>query len=329
MRTPALFMWFALENGMAKKVLAADGAMLLIAMIWGFTFPMVKSAVQIFPVYSFLAVRFAIASIALLALTWRSLRHIPLKWVIFGLITGLVNFAGFALQTYGLQTVAPGRAAFITGLYGALVPLMLAIAGRNRLTRIMWLAIGLSVSGLALLFWRDLSPSLSLGDGLVVLCAFAFAAQIVMVGLFPASLDPKPMATLQALSCLGAAAFFALTSDPVVPALPAQTLGAAAFTGLLGTALALVVQTWAQRHTSTSHAALTLCTEPVWGALAGVVLFREVFTPLAVAGCGLMLAGMTAPDLQSAWRSFARRVSWMRASHAGSTPTIPIGQPVR
>ena len=104
---------------MTKKALFADSSILMIAVIWGFTFPMVKGAVENFPVYSFLAVRFAIASIALLLLTWRGLRHIPRKWVFFGLATGLMNFAGFALQTYGLQTVAPGRTAFITGLYGA------------------------------------------------------------------------------------------------------------------------------------------------------------------------------------------------------------------
>ena len=305
---------------MTKKALIADASMLTIAIIWGFTFPMVKGATENFPVYSFLAVRFAIASLALLALTWRALRHIPRKWIVFGLLTGLVNFAGFALQTYGLQTVAPGRTAFITGLYGALVPLMMAAIGRGKLSRIMWVAIIFSVAGLMLLFWNDLSFSFAMGDGLVVLCAFAFAAQIVMVGMFPADLDPKPMATLQALACFGAAAFFALISDRPLPVLPTATLGAATFTGLLGTALALVVQTWAQRHTSTSHAALTLCTEPVWGAIASVMLFGEIFTPLAVVGCAAMLFGMVAPDLKGVVRTIGRR----RETH-----TAPAGVPAR
>jgi drug/metabolite transporter (DMT)-like permease len=305
---------------MTKKALFADSSMLMIAIIWGFTFPMVKGAVENFPVYSFLAVRFAIASVALLLLTWRSLRHIPRKWVLFGLATGLMNFAGFALQTYGLQTVAPGRTAFITGLYGALVPLMLAVIGRGRITRIMWVAIVLSVLGLSFLFWHDLTLSFSSGDGLIVLCAFAFAAQIVMVGLFPRELDPKPMATLQALVCFGAASAFALFTDRPLPALPMDTLGAALFTGLLGTALALVVQTWAQRHTPTSHAALIFCTEPVWGAIAGMALFGEIFTPLAVVGCGLMLAGMVAPDLAGMFRSVVRR-------HVAE-PTV-VGVPAR
>jgi drug/metabolite transporter (DMT)-like permease len=280
--------------------------MLMIAVIWGFTFPMVKGAVTNFPVFSFLAVRFAIASAVLLIFTWRSLRLIPRKWMLWGLAAGLINFAGFALQTYGLQTVAPGRTAFITGLYGALVPLMLAMIGRGKITRTMWVAIALSVTGLMLLFWRDLALSFAMGDGLVVLCAFAFAAQIVMVGMFPKELDPKPLATLQALACFGAAIVFALISDRPLPALPLDTLGAAAFTGVLATALALIVQTWAQRHTPTSHAALIFCTEPVWGAIAGVALYGEVFAPLAVAGCGLMLVSMVAPDLPGILQSFVR-----------------------
>lgn len=274
--------------------------MLVIAIIWGFTFPMVKSATENYPVFSFLAVRFAIAAVALLLLTWRSLRLIPRKWVVFVLITGAVNFSGFALQTYGLQTVAPGRTAFITGLYGALVPIMLAVLGRSRMTRVLWLAIGLSVSGLLLLFWNDLTFSFTLGDGLIVLCAVAFAAQIVMVGMFPRELDPMPMATLQALACCGMAMGFALAIDRPLPELPTDTLGAAVFTGLLATALALLVQTWAQRHTHASHAALIFCTEPVWGAIAGVALFSEVFTPLAIIGCLLMMASMVVPNIASA-----------------------------
>jgi drug/metabolite transporter (DMT)-like permease len=183
----------------------------------------------------------------------------------------------------------------------------------------MWVAIALSVAGLVFLFWHDLTPSFSTGDGLIVLCAFAFAAQIVMVGMFPAELDPKPMATLQALACCVAAGLFAFINDRPLPVLPVQTLGAAAFTGLLGTALALIVQTWAQRHTSTTHAALTLCTEPVWGAFAGVALFGEVFTPLAVIGCGLMLAGMLTPNLLGVFRSLGHR----------AIRTEPVGLPAR
>jgi drug/metabolite transporter (DMT)-like permease len=292
---------------MTKKGIYADASMLMIAIIWGATFLMVKGAVENFPVFSFLAVRFAIASVALLLLTWRTLRTVPRKWVIAGLLTGLVNFAGFALQTYGLQTIAPGRAAFITGLYGALVPLMLVLIGKGKITRVMWMAIGLSVMGLMFLFWHDLTFNFSTGDLLVILCAFAFAIQIVMVGLFSKELDPRPMATLQALSCFGAALALAVVTDHPMPAIPLETLGAAAFTGVLGTALALLVQTWAQRHTPTSHAALILCTEPVWGAVASVTLFGEVFTPLATVGCVLMLISMVAPDLTGVVRTLHQR----------------------
>lgn len=305
---------------MTKKGMFADASLLLIAVIWGATFPMVKGAVENFPVFSFLAIRFAIASVALLMLTWRTLRTIPRKWVVIGIIAGLVNFAGFALQTFGLRTVAPGRAAFITGLYGALVPFMLVLLGRTKINRMMWVAIAFSVIGLTLLFWNDLTFSLTSGDFLVVLCAFAFAFQIVIVGSFPKELDPRPMATLQAFACFGAAAVLAVFTDHSLPVIPLDTIGAAAFTGILGTALALVVQAWAQQHTATYHAALILCTEPVWGAIASVALFGEAFTPLATVGCILMLISMVAPDIVGAVRTVYRR----RYTESGS-----LGLPAR
>lgn len=314
---------------MNQKSLVADVSMLGIAIIWGFTFPMVKDAVTDFPVYSFLALRFALASVALLLITWRLLRTISLKWILFALAAGLVNFAGFALQTFGLQTVSPGRAAFITGLYGAMVPFMLVFVGRGRITRPVWAAILLSVLGLTCLFWQDLTFSVASGDILVVLCAVAFAAQIVMVGMFPKHLDARPLATLQSLACFGGAAVFAVANDgllvtPLV--VPLNTLGAAAFTAIFATALALLVQTWAQRHTPTSHAALIFCTEPVWGALAGLTLFGEVFTPMTVLGCTLMLLGMMAPDLSGIVANLARR----RALRPQPQPAAPpFGLPAR
>lgn len=315
---------------MNRKSLAADISMLGIAIIWGFTFPMVKDAVTGFPVYSFLALRFALASVALLLITWRLLRTIPRRWAAFALAAGLVNFAGFALQTFGLQTIAPGRAAFITGLYGAIVPFMLVLVGRGRITRPVWAAVLLSVLGLTCLFWQDLTFSVAAGDILVMLCAVAFAAQIVMVGMFPKQLDPRPLATLQSLACFGGAAVFAVANDGLLinpPAVPLNTLGAAVFTALFATALALLVQTWAQRHTPASHAALIFCTEPVWGGLAGMILFGEVFTPTAVLGCALMLLGMMTPDLSS---MVANLVARRRAGPPDADRAAPpLGLPAR
>lgn len=284
---------------MSNKALVADLSILGIAIIWGFTFPMVQSATSGYPVFSFLAVRFAIASLVLLILTWRAMRSVPRRWVLFAFLAGLANFAGYAFQTYGMRDISPGRTAFITGFYGAMVPVMMLLLsrGRQRITRPVWIAVGLSVAGLACLFWKDVSLSISGGDGLVLICAACFALQIVMVGMFPKHLDPKPLATIQAIACCLSAGLFAVAVDRPLTPPPTDTFGAAVFLAVFATALALFAQAWAQKHTSTAHAGLIFCTEPVWGGLAGVLLVGEVFTPLAIVGCVLMLMSMMAPDL--------------------------------
>lgn len=286
---------------MSNKALVADLSILGIAIIWGFTFPMVQSATSGYPIFSFLAVRFAIASLVLLMLTWRAMRSMPRKWVAFALLAGLANFAGYAFQTYGMRDISPGRTAFITGFYGAMVPItmLLLSRGRQRITKPVWIAIALSMAGLACLFWKDVSLSVSGGDGLVLICAACFALQIVMVGMFPRHLDPKPIATFQAIACCLGASLFALVVDRPMTLPPADTFSAAVFLAVFATALALFVQAWAQKRTSTVHAGLIFCTEPVWGGMAGVLLVGEVFTPLAIAGCVLMLMSMMAPDVIS------------------------------
>ena len=57
---------------------SADLALLLVVVIWGFTFPMVKSATQGAPIFGFLTLRFSLALVAFLPLLrFRTRRDVP------------------------------------------------------------------------------------------------------------------------------------------------------------------------------------------------------------------------------------------------------------
>src|SRR5260221_388279 len=83
--------------------LLADLALLGIAAIWGATFFMVKEATSIFPVMAFLAIRFLLASLALLPFVLRVHRWPTSHEWRWGLVAGVAFFVGYLTQTFSLR----------------------------------------------------------------------------------------------------------------------------------------------------------------------------------------------------------------------------------
>jgi drug/metabolite transporter (DMT)-like permease len=336
----------------------ADFALLVVALIWGATFVMVKNAVAGFPVMSFLALRFAFAALVLLPvllLRWArrqkngadpepgsprptrvSAAKLPpgvtrpqqdgsachserafnpalaatnqqrrisrsafrLRLLAAPLLMGLALFAGYAFQTFGLRLTTPAKAGFITGLSVVIVPVVSTLALRQRLSKGVWLGVGLATAGLALLSLQ-VGLSMSPGDLLVLACAVAFACQILLTGRFAPRWDPLLLAFGQiVVVAIAAGAAALLLERPSMPT--GSVLFAAAFTGILATSLAFGIQTVAQRFTSPTRTALVFATEPVFAALFSFLLIGELLGLRQAVGCALILAGMiTAEGLRS------------------------------
>ncbi len=317
--TTRLFSWFA-------AVWPADLLLLLVTAIWGGTFVMVQDAVATYPVFAFLALRFSLASLVFLpALAHRRRTATtvqPPSWtararvVLPGLLIGTLLFAGYSFQTYGLRWTTPAKAGFITGLSVVFVPLGSALFLRRRPSPAAWIGVGLATAGLALLT-LNADMRVAAGDLLVLGCAIAFAAHVLLVGHYAPRMSPLDLAAGQIVTVAILAFGFGLLLGGGVPWPGGSVWFAVAFTGLLATALAFGAQTLAQRFTSPTHTALIFATEPVFAALFSFMLIGEEFTPRALVGCGLILAGMLAAEFR--WRP--RRDAVNSAASSSGTQT--------
>jgi drug/metabolite transporter (DMT)-like permease len=299
------------------RQLLADAALLGVTLIWGSTFVMVKNAVTGFPVFSFMALRFALAALILLPLALRRDRQLPSAYrhhvapqpglYLAPTLIGAALFAGYAFQTAGLQLTTPAKAGFITGLSVVIVPLAAALALRQPPARNAWLGVGLALIGLALLsLTRNLT--IATGDLLVLGCAFSFAGHILLTGHFAPRCDPLWLTLGQIVTVALLSAAAALLFDlpgagaaALAAALRLEVIAAAAFTGILATSLAFGVQTLAQRFTTATHTALIFAAEPVFAGLFSFLLLGELLGPQQLAGCGLILAGMLAAEIR--WKT--------------------------
>ncbi len=235
--------------------------------IWGSTFVMVKGAVAAYPVFSFMALRFAFAGLALLPLVYWRQRRSPTPRLTRSpapLLMGCALFAGYGFQTSGLQLTTPAKAGFITGLSVVIVPLVAALLLRQAPRWNAWLGVAAATIGLALL---SLQANLQIGAGdlLVFGCAISFAGHILLTGRFSPRHDPLLLTLGQVIvvGILDAAAAVAFDrgaagAGSLTARLTRDVIFAAAFTGLFATAAAFGIQTLAQRFTTPTHTALDL-----------------------------------------------------------------------
>ncbi|MCX6031001.1 MAG: DMT family transporter [Chloroflexi bacterium] len=298
--------------------LLADLALLAVTAIWGSTFVMVKDAVAAYPVFSFMAIRFTFAALALAPLvSWRRRPTPPSPLPAreggetlpsprrggagggvsaASFLIGLALFAGYGFQTSGLHLTTPAKAGFITGLSVVIVPVVAALLLREAPRWNAWLGVAAATVGLALLSLQA-DFSISPGDLLVFGCALAFAGHILLTGRFSPRHDPLLLTFGQVIVVAVLSAGAALIFDERPP-LTGSVLFAAAFTGLLATSTAFGIQTLAQRFTTTTHTALIFAAEPVFAALFSFLLIGETLGPRQLLGCGLILAGMVVGEVR-------------------------------
>ena len=269
-------------------------ALLGVTAVWGSTFVVVKDAVQRMPVTDFLTWRFALAALAMLVLRPRAVAQLGRKGRHVGLVLGLALGAGYLLQTLGLQTTSAAVSGFVTGMFVVLTPLGAALLLREPPGRAAWAAVALATVGLGLLSLHGLA--VGTGELLTLGCAVAFALHIVGLGRHASSYDVFGLAVVQLLTVAGLCAAVAVPGGLVVPP-DLGVWGALALTSLAATALAFVVQTWAQAQMAPTRAAVVMTMEPVFGGVIAVGVAGEAFGLRAAAGAVLVLAAMVLTEI--------------------------------
>src|SRR5207237_4020997 len=107
-----------------NRAVPALVALVAVTAVWGVTFVQVKDAVALYPLFAFLAVRFAIATGALAVPALTRVRSLGRKGASGGALLGLLLAAGYVLQTAGLERTTVFSTGFITGMYVVLTPLL-------------------------------------------------------------------------------------------------------------------------------------------------------------------------------------------------------------
>ena len=282
----------------------AELALVFNACLWGATFVLVKSALHEISPVLFLAIRFSLATVALVALfrawRWRSLPAPRVTWKMLaaGSMIGVFLFAGYLLQTVGLKSTTAPKSAFLTSLATVMVPLLGALVYHIK-PRVSEVAGVLAATlGMGLMTFVGPIGSIGRGDLLTFGGAIAFAAHVVATGHFAEQIGYEVLSVAQ----VGAAALSALALVDWVetPRIQWQPLvvWAILITGLLCTALAFTIQAWAQHYTTSTRTALIYALEPVVAWITSFLLAGEGLSGQAAAGAALILSGVLLVEMK-------------------------------
>jgi drug/metabolite transporter (DMT)-like permease len=266
-------------------------ALTLLAMTacWGSTFFLIHDLLDRVPAVDFLAVRFAIASVAMLALAPRAVARLTPELrrhaVVLGGLYGLAQI----LQTIGLGHTPASVSGFITGMYVVCTPLLAAAILHTRIPALTWGAVLLAVSGLGVLTLDGFS--VGYGETLTLVAAIIYALHIVGLGAWSRPADAIGMSIVQCL-VIAAICFVAAVPDGITLPDRAGDWLAVGYMALFAGAAALLGQTWAQAHLPPTRSAIIMSMEPVFAAFFAVLLGGESVGARMLVGGAMVITAM-------------------------------------
>ena len=279
-------------------------ALMAATILWGASFLIVHHAVRETGPFFFVGLRFGTAALMALPLALPVLRGLTAREALAGLTIGLCIFAGYSMQTWGLQTVSSSTSAFITAAYVPLVPILQWIILQRRPRLASWAGVALAVAGLMLIAAPGEGLGFGPGEMVTLVSTLAIALEIIFISLWAGQVGVARVTLVQlAVTALLAFACMAPAGERLPPFAWTVVLSACGLGAM--TALIQFVMNWAQRTVSPTRATLIYAGEPVWAGIIGRVA-GERLPPAALLGGLLVVAAVIVSEIDFTRRKPAR-----------------------
>lgn len=269
---------------------------------WGLSFLFVKASVTAdVDVFSFLFVRFSIATALLCVVFFRKLRHFDAKVVKRGIVTGLCLGIPFIMQTTGLKYTTPSKSAFITGLCVIIVPVMVALIDRRIPRPYQIIAVLMGFAGLVMLTFK-LPFVINRGDVWTLMCAVGFAGHLVLVGRLTHGIDAVLFTIVQLAVTASIALIGGLAvNGGIVFSSSREVWEGVLFCAVFASAYIYTVQAYFQKFISELKTAMIFAFEPLFAAVFSAIFLGERLGVMALSGGVLMFAGMVLSEAGGAF----------------------------
>jgi drug/metabolite transporter (DMT)-like permease len=273
----------------ASKV---DLVLLAVAIVWGASYLSAKAITPFATVPAMLSVRFAIATLAMVAIWLIRRKKFSKTDVTLGIIFGLTQSAIMTVETYGLKITSATNAGLLISLTIIFTPIMESAWNKRWLPRSFFLAAVGAIVGVALLVTGNGIQEPNLGDVLLFAAAIVRAVHVTAQGVLTRNKEASSF-NMILMQCLTATVVFFVVDvqgafDAIQSFGPAQWAGTL-FLALFCSVFAFVAQLWAIRRTSASRSSLLLATEPIWAVVIAVLFGGETLALLGILGAAVII----------------------------------------
>ena len=285
---------------MTKREILADAILVLTAFIWGTGFVVMKNTVDSVPPAMIIFIRYTIAT-ALTALMFRRhLTGVTQADVKRGALVGLLLCGAYIVQTIGLSMTTAGKNAFLTTVYVLLVPFGCYAVFKDKLNKRNFIAAALMLAGIGCLSLDGESGGLNLGDLLTLAAGALFAAHIMAVERCQRKTNTYALIVLQFAFSAVFALIYSLIFERGMPVtMEMSTAGGLLYLAFFSTTIAMSLQNIGQSMAPSSHAAILLSLESVFGALASCLVLGERLTGMMIVGFAIIFAALVVNSLKS------------------------------
>lgn len=262
-----------MNEHLLKKL--AKPLIVIATLIWGSTFFIMKDTLDSVDLQFLLAFRFTFAAVILAVVFWKHWKGMDRSCWWRGAVMGLLLYAAYTVQNYGLMGTTPGKNAFFTAVYCVMVPFLYWVVDRLRPDRFNVLAALLCIAGIGFVSW-DGGFSLGYGDVLTLISGFLYACHITATAKFSQGRDIFLLTVIQfATTAVCCWAGTCVTGGFPAGGLPAKAWLVLVYLAVAATTLALLFQNVGQKYTSPSAAAVLLSLEAPFGVAFSVVFTDE------------------------------------------------------
>lgn len=277
---------------MDRKILYM-GLLLLVTFFWGVTFPIIQEALKFIGPGPFLALRFFVATVLMAFFIRKGTGLLSSSNIKHGLIAGFLLFLGYYFQTVGLEYTSAAASGIITGAYVVILPLISFLYLRTRISRVDLMASVIAFGGLILMSLGSLNNlGTELGDILTLLCAVGYALQIAYVSKHSRNINSSTFTFYQ----IAAVTIFSTLSIPFTPGgmgtINPYVIFAIIFTAIFGSVFGYYVSTVALIYVEPTAAGIIFVGEPIFAALAAVIIAHEQLGVFVIIGGAVMILAM-------------------------------------
>lgn len=292
-----------------QKKYKSEAILLLITLLWGATFVIVKEALNDISSMAFIALRFLIAGIFLLPFIIR--KKFTKQNFNAGILLGILLFIGFAVQTIGLKYTSATKSGFFTGTTVIMIPILQTIIEKRIPTKGVILGSILVMIGIAFLssggnsifsLFNDIATNFNLGDGLTLVCACFFAIYIIYLDVETVKHEFGVLLFLQIITTAILAILFSLIFSGINLEhfkidLTNNLIGGILYTSIFATLITTALQTKYQKDVTPSKAGIIFSFEPIFAAIFAFFILGEKITNFGYFGAALIMLGLFISEL--------------------------------